>query len=122
MAAKAKMSGQVCLNHPDVPAATRCETCFKPLCEDCVILENGVQFCSDNCAQNYSQSGERLDDFNSQQRARRRRKRIRRFVTLVVIVVVAVVVWKWLQDNPDKAGELRRKLKGAAQTVKEQVD
>lgn len=116
--AKVKMSGQVCLNHPEIPAVTRCETCFKPLCEDCILLENGVQFCSGTCAENYSASGERLDDFKAQERARRRRKRVRRLVTLIIVVVLAVVAWKWYKANPDKAKDLRRKIDKAVENVK----
>ena len=41
----AKISESVCLNHPDTPAVTRCATCSKPICKQCIVSKNGSSYC-----------------------------------------------------------------------------
>ncbi|GAB4321124.1 MAG: hypothetical protein Kow0059_15670 [Candidatus Sumerlaeia bacterium] len=41
----------VCLNHPERIAYTRCKTCGKPLCEECMITNDLGDFCSEKCSE-----------------------------------------------------------------------
>ena len=38
-----------CFNHGDREGAARCAVCGKSVCEECVIRENGGNFCSAAC-------------------------------------------------------------------------
>ena len=42
-----------CINHPGRPADNRCIQCHKPLCDDCVIHDEGDAFCSKKCLSRY---------------------------------------------------------------------
>jgi len=117
----ANVSGQVCLNHPDRSATSRCETCFKPLCDECIQVEDGKHFCSDTCARNYRATAARIDGIAARDRARRRKKMLRRLVLLVVIVTAAVFAYRWWKSNPETAQDLRRQLERKAEDVKKQV-
>ena len=55
------MSGQVCTQHPEVPAAFRCDGCGKLLCGDCIKKGHALLFCS--------QCGERALPLNEGQPA-----------------------------------------------------
>ncbi|MBT3377798.1 MAG: hypothetical protein HN742_40445 [Lentisphaerae bacterium] len=114
----AKMSGQVCLNHTDREAVTRCETCFKPLCEECILSANDVDFCSGDCAGNYSDSAERMSGQADRARKARARKRMKRLVILVVLGALAYCGYRWAVANPDRTRELRRELEEKAKSVK----
>ncbi len=114
----ADMSERVCLNHPNTPAVARCETCFKPLCEDCIVLQEGKTFCTDTCAQNFSQSGERIAEFDKNQRKARLRKRIRKLVTLAILAALGWGVYQWCRSHPNQAKSIWRKIRGATEQVR----
>ena len=42
-----------CINHPDRPADRRCVQCHKALCNDCVLVDGGDDFCSRKCLSRY---------------------------------------------------------------------
>lgn len=44
------MAAKNCLNHAKVPAVSTCETCSRPLCENCILEVAGSHYCSENCA------------------------------------------------------------------------
>jgi hypothetical protein len=118
----AKMSGQVCLTHPDRAAVSRCETCFKPLCEECIQHEGGKHFCSSTCVENFAQSEERIDTLDARNKAARRKKLIRRLVYLIILAAIAYFAYRWLQSNPDKSEQLKQRFKNAAEEVKQKVE
>jgi len=41
----------ICVNHTSRTATTRCSSCHKPICDDCVIKANGSVFCSQKCVE-----------------------------------------------------------------------
>jgi hypothetical protein len=45
----ANMNNKVCLNHTSTPATSRCITCFKPLCDECIHINGNDHFCSVDC-------------------------------------------------------------------------
>ena len=91
----ADVKDQVCLNHTDRPAASRCETCFKPLCDDCIVETDGVHFCSSECAANYGDSEDRLQSIEDSERKRRARKRRRRVLLFIVAVAIVAAAYSW---------------------------
>ncbi len=48
------MAKDLCINHTSTPAVTRCFSCHKPLCGQCIIREGTGNFCSSACAVNYA--------------------------------------------------------------------
>ena len=44
----------VCPNHTDRPATTRCHQCHKPACEECTVVTEDGRFCSTQCARAYA--------------------------------------------------------------------
>ena len=42
-----------CINHADRPADRRCVQCHKALCNDCVLVDEGDDFCSRKCLSRY---------------------------------------------------------------------
>lgn len=111
------MSGQVCLNHTDRDAVTRCETCFKPLCDECVIARNDIDFCSGTCADNYAESAERMADQDDRARKRRARKRMKRLALLIILGALAYCGYRWANANPDRTRELRKELENKAKAL-----
>jgi hypothetical protein len=45
----ANMNNKVCLTHTDTPATSRCITCFRPLCDECIRVNGEDHFCSVEC-------------------------------------------------------------------------
>ena len=41
----------VCVNHTDRQATSRCSSCHKPICNDCIIKDSGSVFCSEKCVE-----------------------------------------------------------------------
>jgi len=119
--AKAKVENQVCLSHTDRQAVSRCETCFKPLCEECILEKDGVHFCSEACVVNYAESGERVQQYEAVKRRERRRKLRRRLLLLIIIIALGAAAYHWHKSNPKRSKELREKLQKEAQKAKKKV-
>ena len=81
----------VCLNHTDREATTRCVTCFKPLCYDCVVRRGRNVYCSRECLENHQRTSGSISRFAAQELATQRRKLVRR-IAFVLLVAAAVVV------------------------------
>ena len=58
----ADISESVCLNHPDTPAVARCASCNKPICKKCIVSRNGLNYCSEKCADRAASSVKRVDN------------------------------------------------------------
>lgn len=43
------MANSVCINHTDRAGTSRCSTCHKPICAECVQKSGGAVFCSQRC-------------------------------------------------------------------------
>ncbi|MCF7853353.1 MAG: hypothetical protein K9N51_01035 [Candidatus Pacebacteria bacterium] len=114
----AAIQDKVCRNHPDRPATERCDNCFKPLCEDCVLIRDGKPFCSERCFENQLEVSRNISSFETRRKRevllRRRRRLVR--ATLMILLLGAVLayilthqsqvlLWRdWLLDRlPDLA-------------------
>jgi len=116
------VTGRVCLNHPDRAAVSRCETCFRPLCPECIRSTDGVHFCSETCARNYARSGERMADFNAKARRGRFRRRVRRVLTLAVLAVLAYFAYRWYTVHRKETSDLLDRARRTAGEVRKSVD
>ncbi len=105
-----KVTDQVCLNHTDRQAVTRCETCFKPICEECIVERDDVAFCSEKCAENYTESKDRIESYEIRQAAARRRKRMRRAAILIVLILAAFTFHLWSKSNPQSLQNIQKWL------------
>ena len=41
----------VCVNHTNREATSRCTSCHKPSCDDCIVKADGAVYCSSRCAE-----------------------------------------------------------------------
>ncbi len=119
MCAQAKApTHSVCLNHPDRGATTRCTTCFKPICGECVVRSHGEDFCSEQCKTNYEATRPGVEEFQEREARRRSARRRRRLLLLVILVVGGYFAYRYLKANPDTMQELKQK----AEEVKQKAD
>lgn len=116
--AEKSVRDSVCLNHPNRQAATRCEVCFKPICEECTIPAGENVFCSHACMSKFERTRENVDQWHAQSdRARRRRLR-RWLVRLIILAILAGAAYWFFTRNPDRLDELRDKAGSAVNQVK----
>ena len=95
----AEVLTSVCPNHPDTPAVARCAVCGKPVCEKCLVIRNGVQYCSAQCA---SLAESRKGDVGMVMKSKKKvdsARKIRAVVIFIVIVVAAVAGYLFYQRN-----------------------
>ena len=114
----AKITNQVCLTHTDRAASTRCETCFRPLCQECAQEQQGHVFCSQECAHNYSASGERLANLEEKSRKARKQRFIRRLVVLAVLAAVGYGVYRSCVQNRERRARLERKFRQVTSSLR----
>ena len=113
---------KVCLNHPQTSAVSRCVTCFKPLCSECVVKEHDLDFCSEACATNYSRTNESIKDFGEKEAHRKLAKLVKKFVCLAILVIVGFLVYRyWFGDKGDVKGTADH-LKNKTRELKRNLD
>ncbi|MCK5803088.1 MAG: B-box zinc finger protein [Lentisphaeria bacterium] len=122
-ATERSVESSVCLNHTDRPAVVRCNACHKPLCEECILRVQDMNFCSQVCVDNFLKSADNMATYQAVQRARRRRKLIKRFIMLLVLGALGYGAYWYFTRNPDKFEELKNKANQAVEegrkTIKE---
>ena len=102
----AGISESVCLNHPDTPAVTRCATCGKPICAECIVTRNGSHYCSTACAASAELTADRVGQVQ-EARARSERRRGRRaLVMLIVLLVLAAVAYYFYSRNREEVEQI----------------
>ncbi len=110
--AMAKISDSVCLNHPDVQAVTRCAACGKPICNDCIVHENGSNYCSSACANNAKKSSVRVDEVMESRNRVESKKRIKKFVVMIIVIILAATACYFYTRNKDDVNQyLKEKRK-----------
>ena len=107
----ALVGDKVCVNHPHTTAASRCVTCFKPLCRECVMKRNAQDFCSDECALNHVGTDISISEFKEKERRRTRAKLVKKFILIVILTVVGFVAYRYWIDNKEKVRKTTRQLK-----------
>ncbi|OVE81809.1 hypothetical protein BVY04_02395 [bacterium M21] len=107
MVEKKLMDGKVCPNHPEIDAVSRCTTCFKPLCAECILCTGGLDFCSDQCSTNHFTTNAAIEDGFAREAAARRRARIKKVIFLIILIVAGIIGWKVYQGlSPEKKKSL----------------
>jgi len=128
-----KISGSVCLNHPNVPALAHCATCRKPVCADCVKSAEGIQCCSDVCLQNALASRVVVDDIMQRKQKSQFKALLRRLVLIIVLLALAALAWHYkeplqnlFKQGKSKTEELSKDLggqvKGAKDSYQKELD
>ncbi|NMA43623.1 MAG: hypothetical protein GX946_09615 [Oligosphaeraceae bacterium] len=124
-----KISGPVCLNHPDVPAVTNCATCRKPVCADCIVSEGKIKCCSQICLQNALASQVVVGDIMQSRQKMQFKGLLRRLVTLIIILLLAAVAWRYraplldlFRQGKSKTEEIGGQIKGATDNYKKELD
>ena len=122
MTAKEKsVQNSVCLHHPDRPATTRCDVCFKPICAECAMHTGEGTFCSQDCIDKFSGIEENVGQWYAQESRRKSRRFRRRVMGLVILLVAAWALYRYFNRNPDKLNELKTKAGSAVQGVEKRV-
>ena len=82
----ANLEGIVCLNHSGSQAQTRCTTCMKPICGQCITEVNNDHFCSQNCAENHIRTSAEISRFKSKQKSGGLKK-------LIYLAILGGLIW-----------------------------
>ena len=90
------MTGKMCISHTATPAVTRCVMCFKPLCADCIVVSDGADTCSDECAQNYLNSASLRHDMERKEILKKKQALKRKIIRAIVLIIVAVAILVYL--------------------------
>ncbi len=98
----------ICINHPEVQTQAHCLACMKPICQECLVVDNGQSFCSAKCAVRQKDSQEVIAKEQTRLRRQRRIKLIVRLVILLVGAAVAYIAYGYYTQNPDRLRELKR--------------
>ena len=109
------MEDKVCPNHPETQAVARCTTCFKPLCEACIVEKGNMDFCSEQCATNHFTTNAAISNSLARDAAARRRARIRKMIFLLILLILGfgfAFYWKNYMNADKKKGVLDKLKKG----------
>ena len=101
------LDGIVCLNHSNIPAAARCTTCMKPVCQECVVSVNSDNFCSETCAENHIRTSAEISRFKSKEKSGVLKK-------LIILAILGALIWfGWTKkdDIKQKIDEQKEQMK-----------
>ena len=115
----ANLSESVCLNHPDTPATARCATCGKPVCSQCVIHRNGLDYCSESCADSADSSVGRVDSALNSKRKTDAQARRRNAILFFLLILAAAAGYYFYTRNRDKVNSF---IHQSGQKVQKKVD
>jgi hypothetical protein len=120
------MGDKVCLNHTSVPAVSRCETCFKPLCEECILEIEGRHFCSEKCAENSFDKRGRMAVLDAANQKSKAAAMVRNIVILLVLAGIAYagyVYWQGHKKEVQNLGaQVRQQAVKTAATVEKKAE
>lgn len=95
------LDGKVCPRHSTMPAVARCFSCFKPVCEICLVQADNHDFCSDKCAEAHARTDRSFQDFLAVEQRLRRKRNIRRAITTIVFLFILFGAVKFWIENPE---------------------
>ena len=125
----ADLSQSVCLNHPNTPAVTRCATCGKPICSQCIVSKNGSNYCSAKCADSAASSDGRVKDVLAEKKRTNAKGKIRALIIFFLIVAVAAAAYVFYKENKSDVdkfvekteSQVRAGAKDAQQNIQKSV-
>jgi len=115
------VQNSVCLNHPDRPASTRCDVCFKPICGQCAVETHDGTFCSQACLANFGDTQGGVTQWHAQQGRMNARRWRRRMILLIVLCGLGWAAYRYFTRNPDKLDQLKREAGSAVKDVRKRV-
>ena len=86
-------NGPVCINHHDRPAVAHCASCRRPICEECLVEQDGFKCCSKKCLQQALASTAITNDILSRRSKAGSAGKVAGFIKWVVIIGVIVFLW-----------------------------
>ncbi len=116
-----KMGDKVCLNHTSIPAVSRCETCFKPLCDNCILEVEGRHFCSEKCADDSLDKRGRIAVLESVNQRSKSASMAKHIFVLLVFAGLSYAGYNYWQNNRNKIGDDSMDGKIKTTTVKVRV-
>jgi hypothetical protein len=108
----ADIGDKVCRHHPERAAVTKCETCFTPLCGDCVVESGGLHFCSEKCASNYAAVANNISRFEDQRARDIARRRRRRMIRVLIFAGIVTVAGWYVATHPELIDRVKEALRG----------
>ena len=111
-------NGPVCINHHDRPAVAHCASCRRPICEECLVEQDGFKCCSKKCLQQALASTAITNDVLQRRKKAGSLGAVASFIKWIVIIAVLAGIWfsglgpKWLRW-------LTRKKNQTVQTVQQ---
>ena len=96
--AQEKLQGPVCLNHPDKPAVAHCCVCRRPVCQECLVREDGFLCCSRECLKQARESTSRTADILERRNRGAGGRRLRALARRVVLAALAGACWYFRGD------------------------
>jgi hypothetical protein len=106
------MAGKICHNHTNVPAVSKCDTCSKPLCADCILEVKDIHFCCTGCAGIGLDKRERITAstvLNSEQLQSEGAACRTKLIILLILAGLAYAGYVYWHNNQVKMGKLRNK-------------
>ncbi len=89
-------SNMKCINHPNRDAFLRCNQCWKPLCNDCVLRSNDGVYCSPECAHKGEEFKIKAAQNTSRSSLYWKFRTLRKFAIGVTLgVVILYILWIW---------------------------
>lgn len=83
-----------CYRHKEIPAASRCHNCLKPICKDCIVQMQDHKFCSVNCGQKYFEFMEKKESFEERSRFFKIRNTLFLFLKKISwIIILAIIIY-----------------------------
>ena len=119
--AERSVKNSVCLNHPERPASTRCTVCFKPICGECAVTDEGGTFCSPECVAGFDRTQGSVAAWREQGARARARRRRARLVKLLILIALGVAAYLYFTRHPGKLDQLKDKAGKAARQVRREV-
>ena len=108
-----------CFNHGDREGAFRCAVCGKSVCEECVVQENGSNFCSAACKEKAAAMTGRSDAVIAEKAKTNSATFVRKLIYFFIVVAVIAAAYYFLSGEKKKS--LEQKLQRSVQTVQKET-
>lgn len=105
----ADISESVCLNHPDTPAVARCASCNKPICKKCIVSRNGLNYCSEKCADRAASSVKRVDSVLENKKKVDAKSKKRTLIVIVILLAAIAAAAYYYHNNKDDINRMMKK-------------
>ncbi len=116
------MGEKVCINHTDVQAVSRCVSCFKPLCGDCIHDSGGEDFCSDTCAEKHRTSSQRFDEFNERDKARKFKALLKKIAIFIILAAIGYYAYCYWSNNKDEIKKATTELEKKGRKISKEFN